>query len=606
MSEKKKRPDKAIKLQQRKDTSETVVKCCLLKHLHGDGKTKAKIKAAITSRVLAFSERYQVASIALCHIIKKVFDGHQDVTTVITPDIFDITFIRQLMLGLDSAVKPFQVVKDYIREHPELYTSIQRYIYDRNIYSFGSTLYLTNLKNHLKLNLPGVIKKLCRSIENCDSVAMWYCVHGLNPPKNVGAIFPQPQEFYTSVSDQRRVLALSGDSKIDYDWMANEGNLMKMLKYFVFSNRLFAQLEKPQMNIVPISRTKCHYITIDTSVLEGIMRDAELIDKKANSSFVELSNDHWKSFLKYERLQGSDNKFTKTIQSDGTLLCVHFIRPKNLQDEAFVKKGKKGRQYIANNDKLKIKLEDRVIAIDPGRTNIIYATEQQGDKYQRHVLTRLQYYTESGIFKARKQTQKWTDPIQERLNELSKVSTKGVDLQKHNEYLATYLQHKDALWTTYTEQKWSRQRFRLYGGKKRTIATFFNDVEKKGDPNKRIILAYGSSCTTSGGVGEMSVPVSKVFQYCRQRYAVKLIDEYRTTKVCSIDDSVLHSVQRRDTGERLRGLLWCGSTNVNKFINRDLNAAINILRIARLPSRPASLTRDHPKVVMRVGKIIKC
>ena len=103
---------------------------------------------------------------------------------------------------------------------------------------------------------------------------------------------------------------------------------------------------------------------------------------------------------------------------------------------------------------------DRVIGVDPGRINIFYGVEKlQNSKVKEFILTRKQYYNDSGINKAKDQTEKWTKEIQPSLDELSKVSTKGMDINKHNQYMI-----KDSLWVEYTKPRWSRQRFRLYGG----------------------------------------------------------------------------------------------------------------------------------------------
>ena len=86
------------------------------------------------------------------------------------------------------------------------------------------------------------------------------------------------------------------------------------------------------------------------------------------------------------------------------------------------------------------------------------------DNIKEYVLTRKQYYNDSGINKANDQTLKWNKGIQSSLDELSRVSTKGMNIQKHNEYMTVYHSIKDSLWAEYTKPRWSRQRFRLYGG----------------------------------------------------------------------------------------------------------------------------------------------
>jgi len=58
----------------------------------------------------------------------------------------------------------------------------------------------------------------------------------------------------------------------------------------------------------------------------------------------------------------------------------------------------------------------------------------------------------------------------------------------------------------------------------------------------------------------------------------------------------------------VRGLLWCRSTIIekSKYVNRDLNAAINILHCATLPTRPLALQMSPglKKIHQRLGRII--
>ena len=132
-------------------------------------------------------------------------------------------------------------------------------------------------------------------------------------------------------------------------------------------------------------------------------------------------------------------------------MCTHFKRP--------VKESIK--------QEITLKDTDRVIGVDPGRVNIFYGVEKlKNNKVKEFVLTSQGSinYNDSGIYKARDQTKNWTKDVQPSLNQLSQVSTKGFNLQKHNEYMNVYHNVKESLWTEYTKPRWSRQRFRLYGG----------------------------------------------------------------------------------------------------------------------------------------------
>jgi hypothetical protein len=156
--------------------------------------------------------------------------------------------------------------------------------------------------------------------------------------------------------------------------------------------------------------------------------------------------------------------------------------------------------------------------------------------------------------------------------------------------------------------RWARQRFRLYGAKKRVFANFFNTIANK-DPSKRVVVAYGSAKFAPGGRGELAVPTTRAYKECRHRFPTAMVDEFRTTKISSIDDKVLEQVQRlkhkgKGSNTVLRGLLW--SSTSNKFVNRDRNAALNILRCATLAVRPSILTRQDAQGALkqRIGKWI--
>lgn len=187
------------------------------------------------------------------------------------------------------------------------------------------------------------------------------------------------------------------------------------------------------------------------------------------------------------------------------------------------------------------------------------------------------------------------------------MSPKGCSLEAYETFLETDQAVAGDIWEEYSKRRWAQQRLRLYGGKKRVFAHFFNSIEKVGKKrggHRPILVAYGSAKMAPGGKGEVSVPVSRAFKECNARFETHIVDEFRTTRVCFMDDSILEKVgviKEKPTGERetetVRGLLWCRSTNETrsagngKFISRDKNGALNILRCFLLPKRPAVLDR---------------
>ena len=256
----------------------------------------------------------------------------------------------------------------------------------------------------------------------------------------------------------------------------------------------------------------------------------------------------------------------------------------------------------------------RLIAIDPGRTNIIFAAEELPDKTIKTCrLTRSQYYRESGILDARKMSESWQRGLKRQLNTMSEASPKGVSLASFKRFLEADLSVANALWKEYFKKRWAQQRFRLYGGKMRVVAKFFNKMVNSNKDNRNLMVAYGASKFRSGGPGEVSVPTSKMYKACKESFETYPVDEFRTTRVHHEDDTILDCVGRRNTDsgrvEAVRGLLWCGSTKQgnSKFVNRDLNGALNIRRCLLLSERPASLDRAScrgQRLSKTIGKMI--
>ena len=108
-------------------------------------------------RVANLSRRTVEMSYALLGLVKDLFHGVQDVTTIQLDDLFDQTVIRQLMLGPGDAKSPSDRVIDYYVQHPELTPIVQRDLYDRNIYSAAAITYLTNFKNALRFSIDARI-----------------------------------------------------------------------------------------------------------------------------------------------------------------------------------------------------------------------------------------------------------------------------------------------------------------------------------------------------------------------------------------------------------------------------------------------------------------
>lgn len=593
---KRKRPDRAAKRQAQKELSQTVVKCSLKGLLCGEH--RRVIQQAIEKRVKQCSHRTHNASLALNLLVKEHFHEVQDLEDVALPDFWDQTFLRQLMLGTQGAVSPDQHITDLHNRFPSLLSKDERHDGDRNIYSAAAIKMSTNIKNHLVINFPKILMKYLSKViplEKNDANYAFRKVHGST------TWFQGTPRADQVVAMLRQMLGLLEGQTIGEMWFKQAKNLKAILRFFVHVNRAIEVKHDENIkmfNLLPIFRIKAHFITIDTSSLFGILKEVGIVKTQK----ILFGEEQWASILKTSLIKGKGKVFTGTIDTDGYVVNVHFEKKKKTYE---------GTSRIPTLD------GKRVVGVDPGRTNIFQMVEKTDNgKFKTYKLTRTQYYLESGMTKAQKQSDKWNKGIQDEMLALSEASPKGSSLEHYLVFLTTMFSVRDKLWDEAFKMRWRAQRFRLYGGKKRTFAKFLN---KLGDP-KDVVLAFGAGKFAPTGKGELSVPTTRAFKECCYRFPHIPVDEFRTTKIHYRDDSLLQKVMKRNGRKdgrlvAVRGLLWCCSTikGESKFVNRDVNAAINILRCAVLPKRPDILVRrnatsrlEQSCKLLKEGRILKC
>lgn len=592
------REDVAKKKQERKLNDHRVIKSYLSSILvnHQNNKDiKDKIIEAINNRVLAYSKRQVIASIALSYLVKELFNNVSldNIKDVQIPDILNITFVRQLLLGTNTAKLPFLEIQEFYQRHPYLLQKINEqtdYEGVRNIYSAAATKFLTNVHNHLWTNFKKRMYKFIDKYvaEDSKSAVLYYLMNWEMDKAKVQKIESLDVQLTSLIKIQKEIL---GNSNIDDKWCKHKSNFDKLLRYSIFVSKT---VPEKQFNIIPLSKTKKHYIAIDTSALYGIFKELKLYDGNF-VTFETLRDEHWKTVINFNKLQGKDCNFTYTIETDGTAVSVHFERPKKTRGTTKVIINHKTTEYWG---------------CDPGRTNILYLVKKNEDGSHKTLkLSRKQYYKESGIIKAIKNSNKLQNIKEVQEANLSSYSSKGCDIISFNLFVKNYLEYWTVLWKEYGSEKWSKQKMRLYGGKKRVFANFFNKMSS--NTSKNIVVAYGSAKFNPTAKNEVAVPTSRAFKECSYRFKTVPIDEFRTSKIYHEDETtILQTVIREDKKKVIRGLLWYSSTieSKNKFVNRDLNAAINILNCLVKPKRAKMLSRnkENTNIIQKVGKTILC
>jgi hypothetical protein len=615
------RNDRKEKLERRKTYDERVVKSSLRRYILGSDDIKDQVVGAIKDRVQAYSKRIVFASRKLLGFVRHSFH-YQNVNDVDISNVFTQTFIYQLLVGLENADQPDSSLKAYLETVPDtITTTLPRYLGDRNIYAAGAISYLTNFKNSLKTTFSKRIQDYLRAIQaefglsKNDYFDMYFACLGW-PRTRHATVFTR--QMYEVVDTITSILGVNQRLSIGPGWFRTTRNMMKILRLYVHINRYYELNQRNEslqgkcklFNLVPLSNIKLHFVAVDNEVFYGICR--QLNFTTSVKDFQENGSQIWNEVFNINKLaktftslneEGVEVKekrrFTGLINTDGVSMCTHFERPKNTQDQA-------ASQGAVTSNVRSVMDYDVLAACDPGRSNIMYVVaKDNNDNIKSYRLTRNQYYNDSGIFKARQKTNHWNNQqvIKKTLSRLSTASSKGCSWEGYIVYWNTFLACQDVMFQEYTKERWARQRFKLYGGKQRTFARFFNAIQND-HPNQRIVMAYGSAKFAPGSRNEVSVPTSTAFKKCSFRFPTFAIDEFRTTVTDYWTNTILQKVRKRGSLYPLRGLLWC--TTSKSFVSRDFNAAMNILRCAEQEDRPSALKRSgEPAVVQRVVKTIK-
>ena len=245
-----------------------------------------------------------------------------------------------------------------------------------------------------------------------------------------------------------------------------------------------------------------------------------------------------------------------------------------------------------------------MIAFDPGRVTLLEGVEKLPDgSIRRHRLTKKQYYQDSHINRANKNVKNWNREIEGINQEMSAKTYRTPDIEEFLQYVQVVEQHNDILWEHLTQKKYGRNRFDVYVHKTKCIDKFFQSLQQPGEAEARYCLWCFENLIRM--VLERSLLLlphcrNVVLNITKQRWSMS---SERPKYVASVRNHWINCIERwirrqgiveeslgleKRNGNEIRGLRWC-STKCHKFQSRDLNAALNILKIATSEIRPAKI-----------------
>lgn len=362
-------------------------------------------------------------------------------------------------------------------------------------------------------------------------------------------------------------------------------------KYIYYTIKMNEVVEQKNSNLPKEKRKKLFqpislrntilpsYITLDTNVILSLFgeKGESNMNKKTSENKDFIWNKIFKTDKKVMKLKGYE---FKTIQTDGVgvSICFQKIGKKYRENQNL---GEEDDLYITDLDNEEIEKckTKKLVAIDPNKQSMVYMMDEDGNKLRYTVSQR----NKESLRKRNKnilQREKFRNDIITKETEFSKYNCKTVNYEEFKEYIRAKTKLNDELKEFYERELFRKLKWRQHIYQRKSEDRFINRIEEKF--GKDILLCYGNWSNTKQMKYTMPTKGVGLRRVISKKYRTVLVDEFRTSKKCSKCHKDLCNYNK------IHRLLVCydckcdGSESKKiTFINRDINACMNILNISK-------------------------
>jgi len=316
-------------------------------------------------------------------------------------------------------------------------------------------------------------------------------------------------------------------------------------------------------------------------------------DRKAFNTAV------WNRILRMQKVRSKSRSyaFHHEITTDGVSVSLLYSKPSSPKAKA---KAKAKTEQVPETDDRDWEMQElspasKDVGLDPGKRNILTMTDNEGISVR---YTSCQKQFESGLVRYRHvlEKEKRKVGIIETESNLSCRLSRSNDPLEYKGYLLAAAACKDQLNAFYRQERWRGWKFRLFCRGRSSRDRLLNRISDAYGPNCRI--HYGNWSRRSQMRGCAPTPNVMLKRVLSARFRVVEVDEYRTSKTCNSCGGNLKSYRKRN-GRQSHSRLVCescggkGLTPSKRFVDRDLNAAMNILLAGTSSVRPEYLSRKR-------------
>ena len=441
--------------------------------------------------------------------------------------------------------------------------------------------------------------------------------------------YKSDEKYHNWIKDIKKIITPNKDKyqkdNLYYDLQCNPQD------YLPCMIRMMKEVEKDKVmiyNVFPMRNDIImKSIKLDTTTLVHLLftqKQGNKTDYLLEGNLKKYENKIWEFFFRTERQCFKKPKYTfhHMIETDGVSCSILMLRNDLIGKRIpNIKVDSNTEQYIDElTDYTNIK-NKKIVSIDPNKADLIYCVDNDNKEANEFRYTQDSRRKECKIKKYAKIILEFKKEkvdgktIIEYETELSKLNRKTLMIKDFKEYIKKKSEINNKLYKFYEKYIFRKLKLNGYINKKKHEQKMINNFKKIFGKPEEVIITIGDweqkkqmkYKEATKGIG-----MRKLFR--QNNYKVYLVDEFRTSCMCSIckdETGRCEKFQIRENPKPYKsgnilchGLLTC--KKCSGVWNRDVNSATNIYRIAKNAinglERPKYLCREKKDEDVKVEK----
>ncbi len=402
------------------------------------------------------------------------------------------------------------------------------------------------------------------------------------------------------------------EESIAYDMKCSPQDYIRGM---VYMNKFCESKNCSFLNVFPLKRSIVPgHIRIDTEIIisQFLKSDCKHYKKRGENIIKEFKQDIWLNVFKTnkEMFNIKNFDFTGSIQTDG-ISCTILLQHKTNKIPKKTKKVKiKSELYIDELSDFEIlKIKDKtVISIDQNKGDLNYCSTGSKETLLKMRYSQNQRNKETGKKKHRRNLENYKKEnisILENELELSQHCSKTLDFKKFKDFIKTKNKVNFEIFELYQAEFIRKAKLSIYTKTIQSEQKFIKNIKNKfGSPETAIITIGDWSQKEMMKYHEPTKGKGFRTLFKKAGYQVYLVDEFRTSKMCSkcgCEEGICENFfkinsprpWRKEKEQLCHGLVKCKICKT--MFNRDLNATLNIRKI----SLSAISKTERPKYLNR-------